>query len=235
MSKTSARLCLPVLSLLILTACSDADQTPPVSVAGSAAEASPSMESLEPSIENTAVPEKPQEARRGNPGLSIASLPIGEGGEFSAESGDHLCVSPSWTGQDAAALTAGIAVKVTSVDIPDEYRKAGTCAGDPCFGYTFTESSGPCSVSLRSKDKSKTTRSYDVTGAVTLKGRALCTDPGGSTCLAFVKQAELIKQSLTIPLPVKPEAPPVTSTGSSGTNSAETTSPPETSGSTSGP
>jgi hypothetical protein len=222
MSKAAFRACLPVLLLLALAACSGADQSRSVSVAGTAANA-------EPSTENTTAVEKPQAPRQGNPGVQLASLPVGGTGPDSQGPDGVRCVTVNWSpSSDASALKEGYAVVVATVEVPAEYSQAeGGCAGPPCVGHIFRPSSLACEVSIRPSDASKTelgTKSKDLS----MTGQVLCPDQGSALCKDFTARVDSDPRRVTVTLPVapgSPSAPPDSNTGS--TSGSATNAPPQ--------
>jgi len=228
MSKAAVRWCLPVVLLLALAACSGSDQTQSVSVAGTAAD-------VQPSTENTTALEKPQQPKGGNPGIEVATLPVGGAPPTpeSPEPGTAQCLTVGWSPSSGPkALTAGVSVKVLDVII-EGYDTGTECPGSPCVDYVFSVSENSCDVSLTPTDESKTERGAPEV-PVKVSGRVLCTDPGGASCQAFEDALDGGTSDLSVPAPIAPgtppdQAPPETTT-SSGANNA-----PGTSGTSSGP
>lgn len=215
--------------LLALAACSGAEPTESVSVAGTAADAPPSTE-------NPTAVEEPQAPREGDPSLELASLPIGGAGPNSTGPDDNRCVNVNWSAtDDAASLTQGYGVAVATVSIdPEAYVQTdGACPGPPCVGYTFRSSDLACDVSLRPADASKTDLGDDEVD-LSMEGKVLCPDPGSKPCQDFRDAVDKDSQTVTVKVPVAPEAPAESNTGS-GETTASDTSGSETSSAGSGP
>lgn len=228
MSKAAVRWCLPVVLLLALAACSGSGQTHSVSVAGTAADA-------QPSTENTAALEKPQQPRGGNPGIEVATLPVGGAppAPESPEPGTAQCLTVGWSPSSGPkALTPGVSVEVLDVTI-EGYDTGTGCPGAPCADHVFSVSDSSCDVSLTPTDESKTERGAPEV-PVKVSGQVLCTDPGGASCRAFEDALKGGASDLSVPAPIAPgtspdQAPPQTTTGSGASNA------PETSGTSPGP
>jgi len=216
MSKAAVRTCLPVVFLLALAACSGAEPTDSVSVAGTAANAPPSTE-------NTTAVEEPQAPRKGDPALQLASLPIGGAGPNSTGPDGNRCVTVNWSPtDDAASLTEGYGVAVVTVNIdPEAYLQTdGACPGPPCIGHTFRSSDPACDVSLRPTDASQTDLGAKEI-PLSMKGEVLCPDPGSKPCQDFRDAVDNDPRRVTVRVP---EAPADSNTGSGETNPSETSS-----------
>lgn len=216
MSKVAVRTCLPMVLLLGLAACSGAEPTDSVSVAGTAANAPPSTE-------NPTAVEEPQAPREGDPALELASLPIGGAGPNSTGPDGNRCVSVNWSPtDDAASLTQGYGVEVATVNIdPEAYLQTdGACPGPPCVGYTFRSSDLACDVSLRPADASKTDLGDDQI-ELSMTGEVLCPEPGSKPCQDFRDAVDNDPRRVTVKVPVAPEG---SSTGSGETTPSETSS-----------
>ena len=219
MSKAAVRTCLPVLFLLALAACSGAQPTDSVSVAGTAAEAPPSTE-------NTTAVEEPQAPKEGDPAIQVASLPIGGTGPDSTGPDGNRCVTANWAPtDDAASLTQGYGVTVTTVILdPDAYLQTdGACPGPPCIGHTFRTSDLACDVSLRPTEAGKTDLGAQEI-ALSMKGEVLCPAPGSQPCQDFRDAVENDPRRVTVRVPVAPQAPADSNTGSGDTTPSETSS-----------
>ncbi|HYO19811.1 MAG TPA: hypothetical protein VES02_14230 [Dermatophilaceae bacterium] len=215
MSKPAARWCLPVVLLLALAACSGSGQTRSVSVAGTAADA-------QPSTENTTALEKPQAPREGNPGIPVATLPVGGASEGLLGSDGAQCLPVSWSRID---IPAGYAAAVGDVTFePEVFLTASRgCPNPPCHGYVFRSSSGACDVPVRPKDPSETALG-DSAVAVSVTGLVLCPDESSDACAEFRTAVLSAPPSLSIQQPAKP-ALPETGAGSGaapGTTTADT-------------
>jgi hypothetical protein len=224
MSKAAVRSCLSVVILLAATACSGADQTQPV-VAGTVATDAPSTE-------NTTAAERPQAPRGGNPGIAVASLPVGGQSAGPQGTGGAQCLSVNWV-LTTHAIPSGLAVKITDVAFdPAVYRVTDdSCQGPPCSGFTFQGSERACDLPVRPRLEGATALSETEQVTVSMAGHVLCTDYSGAACTTFVESVRGLPSTLALWLPVTPESP--TSPPDSATGSA-TNAPPQSTSATPG-
>jgi hypothetical protein len=206
MSQAAVRSRLPVVVFVVvnaLAACSGADQTQPVSVAGTVASAAPSTE-------NTTAVEKPQAPRGGNPGIAVASLPVGGQSAGSPGTGGAQCLSVNWV-LTTNPIPPGLAVKVTDFAFdPGVYRVTDDpCPGSPCSGFTFQGSERACDLPVRPVVATATALSETEQVTVSMGGHVLCTDYSGAACRTFVESVRGLPSTLALWLPVTPEAPTV--------------------------
>jgi len=223
MSKAVVRFWLSVAFLLALTACSGSNAVQ----SGSA----PALATGAPSTENTTALEQPLPVRGGNPGISVASLPIGGQSEGATGTDDVQCVRVNWIlSTSGDTIPSGLAVEITSVAFePDAYRVTDNpCQGPPCIGHVFRASELACDLPIRPTDASATGLSDTEQVSVSAQGRVLCIDYGGVPCKTFVSAVRGDPQTLTVPLPTSPQAPQDSVTGSGAT------SPPQMSSASSG-
>jgi hypothetical protein len=181
----------------------------------------------EPSTEGTG-PESPLPASKGGISLSVAALPIGDGGSNPRPDGQDVCVDVLWLG----TLHPGAMLTVTSVIVrepftPVDVAPAG-CTGDdgrPCVGLRLTAADNggrTCAVGI------KRTRGRAGGGALELAGQLSCSD--SATCrqvFATVenKARDSSSAGFEFPIPVNTSSPPPTST----TPPPTSTTPPPTS------
>jgi hypothetical protein len=196
MSKAAARLLLPVALLLVVTACSgdrqaQTDPGPTVAIDGAA-----------PPTERTAAVEQPLPRQDGEPGIKVASLPIG-----GAEGGGP-CVQVSWSGNQ---IPEGFGVKVNKVRFePGTYTLAdNACTGSQpsCAGFVFRASETGCLLAIRPADPLKTERIQSERVSLRMTGRALCPDYGDAACGTFVTDVVKAPSSMTVARPSRPTAP----------------------------
>jgi len=214
MSKAAVRFFLPVLCLLVLTACSGDNPAQPGSDV--------SLDGASPATETGGV-EQPLPPEDGNPGISVASLPVG--GQSEGSPGDQ-CVRVSWIlSSTDNKIPGGLAVKITGAAFaPDRYVQADHgCQGPPCVGLTLSAGELRCDLPIRPKDAGATELSPGDEVAMSMRGRVLCTDYGGDPCRSFADAVLGSPQTIPIPLPVSPEGPPDSTTGSDGDTTPETT------------
>lgn len=209
MTKAAFRL-LAVAFLLALAACSGAD---PVQLDSSSTQGS--IDGAPPATEDPGALEQPLPPRDGNPGISVATLPVGGQGGGSGTDGVQ-CVQVNWllsTSQDA--IPAGLAVEITGAAFePDAYVVTdGSCEGPPCIDYIFQASEVACDLPIRPSVAGATELSDSEEVSVSVQGRVLCTDYDAAPCRTFVEAVRGDPQTISVGLPLSPEAPP-DSTGS---------------------
>lgn len=215
MSKAACRLCLILAFLLGLPACSGSGAAQPsgdVSVLGTAA----------PPTENTTAVEQPQAARGDNPGIKVASLPVGGSSEGAPGPGGVQCLGVNWV-LTSDPLPAGVSVVLTEVRFdPDVYRPAsGSCPLPSCVGFVFQGSDRACDLAIRPKADGETTLS-DTDVQAFADGRVLCADSEGSACKDFLTSVRGQSSTLTVKLPVPAQT---ADSGSGGTPSPQNPSP----------
>lgn len=215
MSKAAVRLGLPLLCLLALTACSG-DST-----AGSGSEVS--LDGASPATETGGV-EQPLPPEDGSPVISVASLPVG--GQSEGSPGDQ-CVRVSWIlSSTENTIPGGLSVKITGVAFaPDRYVQADHgCAGPACVGLTLSSAELRCDLPIRPTETTATELSESDEVKMSLKGRVLCTDYDANPCKTFAATVLGSPQTIPVPLPVSPEGPTDSTTGSGGETTPEATS-----------
>jgi hypothetical protein len=202
MSKSACRRVLPVVVLLLLTACSGGGGAQP--------EASPTVDigGGEPATESSGAVEQPLPPSGDNPGIKMASLPIGGGGGGgSSGDGGLQCVRVNWIlSASGSAIPGGLAVRITGASFaPNAYRTANSpCQGPPCIGFTFELSEIACDLPIRPKRSDATSLSETDQVAVSIQGRVLCTDYGSSLCKDFVGEVRDSPQVILLPVPIPP-------------------------------
>jgi hypothetical protein len=219
MSKIAVRFWLCVVFLLALTACSGSNAVQSGSTSALATGA--------PSTENTTAVEQPLPARGGNPGISVASLPIGGQSEGATGTDGAQCVRVNWIlSASGDTIPSGLAVEITSVAFePDAYRVADNpCQEPPCIGHIFRASELVCDLPIRPTDASATGLSETEQVSVSAQGRVLCTDYGDVACKTFVSAVRGSPQTLTVPLPISPQATQDSAGGSGATPQPQVTS-----------
>jgi hypothetical protein len=172
-----------------------------------------------PATESSGAVEQPLPPRGNNPGITVASLPIGGGGGGSSGEGALQCIRVNWIlSSSGSAIPAGLAVNITGVTFePDVYQPAeGPCQGPPCIGFTFKLSEIACDLPIRPKSSEATSLSESEQVTVSAQGRVLCSDYGSSPCKDFAGQVRGSPQTLSVPLPIPPEgrASPTPGSGS---------------------
>jgi len=202
MSKAAVRLILPIVLFLVLTSCSRSGsvQLESGSSAGQATEgASP------PPTENTAAAEQPLPSKGGNPGIEVASLPIGGQSQGSPGTDGAQCVKVNWILSTAAnSIPDGLAVEITGAAFePDVYRAVnGGCQRPPCIGRAFRAAELACDLPIRPTEAGATALSETEEVSVSLQGRIVCTDWNADSCRTFVEAVRASPQTLSVPLPV---------------------------------
>ena len=215
MSKAAVRTCMSVVLLLALSACSGASPDQPGSTPTVAADAAA------PPTENTTAVEQPLPPQEGKPGISVATLPIGGN-----DQGLDPCVQVSWSGGD---IPQGYGAEINGVGFePDAYQQSdASCPGSPCMGHVFRANELQCDLAIRPSDASKTDRSGNEQVKVFMDGRVLCPDYSAAACTDFAESVRKQSSSMTLALPISPEAPPPeappTSDGSNESNAPTNT------------
>lgn len=230
MSKAAVRSCLAVACLLALTACSGAnqDQAPSGSVSGEVVDATPAPEDATPAQENTTAAEQPLPPREGNPGISVATLPIGGGSDVSSANDGAQCVHVNWIlSTTGDSLPAGLSVQITGAAFePDVYRVADNgCQGPPCIGKIFRSAERACDLPIRPKDSRATGLNESEQVKLSAQGRVLCTNYDAAPCKSFVVAVQGEPQTISLALPVSPDAAPGSTADPGGTTPSGTTSP----------
>ena len=192
MSKAAVRLCLLMALFLTLAACSGSDR---IQSAG----ADSTLDSAAPPPENTTAAEQPQAARGGNPGIKVASLPVGGNEDGSP------CFQVSWSGD---TIPDGVGAVITSVVFPaGTYEQESTpCSTPPCVGHALTALDTRCSLTITPVDSSATDRDRDHPVSVTVNGFAVCDDNSSAACQDFTAAllAQSANGSLTVDPPIAP-------------------------------
>jgi len=168
--------------------------------------------------------EQPLPPEDGNPGISVASLPVG--GQAVGSPGDQ-CVQVSWIlSSTDNNIPRGLAVKITGVGFkPARYVQADHgCQGPACIGLTLSSAELRCALPIRPTDRTATELSESDKVKLSLKGRVLCTDYDVSPCKSFAATVLGSPQTIPIPLPVSPQGPTDSTTGSGGDTTPEATS-----------
>lgn len=212
MSKAAVRFCLPVAFLLALTSCSGAHsvQLDSASTPGLSLDATP------PPTENTTAAEQPLPPRDGNPGISVATLPVGGQSGGSPGTGGVQCVQVNWILSTAGdTIPAGLAVEITGAAFePDAYRLTDdACPGPPCIAHVFRASALACDLPIRPRLDGATGLSETEQVSVSVQGRVLCTNYDGAPCKTFVEAVRGEPQTISLPLPVSPDTPSGSTTG----------------------
>lgn len=217
MSKAAARLGLLVVFVLTLAACSGGDRGEPVTVAGTAAEAPPSTE-------NTTALEEPQAPGADKPGISLASLPIGDPDGFSLEDDGAQCIHVTWV-QSSDAIPEGLGVQVTGASfVPAVYRSGSSpCERPSCEGHVFAGSDLTCDLSIRPVRESETELLDDPPVTMSLQGQVLCKDFAADSCKDFAGEVRDQAQTLSLKLPAAPLDTPDSTLGT-GTDTPTRTS-----------
>jgi hypothetical protein len=230
MSKAAARLGLLVVFVLTLAACSGGDRNEPVTVAGTAAEAPPSTE-------NTTALEQPQAPGADKPGISVASLPIGDPDGFALDGDGAQCIHVTWI-QSSDAIPEGLGVQVTGASfVPAVYRSASfSCERPTCEGHVFRGSDLTCDLSIRPVRESETELLDNPPVAMSLQGQVLCTDFAADSCKNFAGEVRDQAQTLSLKLPAAPLNTPdsTVGTGTDNTPRTPTSNPPGEPGSSPG-
>jgi hypothetical protein len=166
--------------------------------------------------ESSGAVEQPLPARGDNPGVTVASLPIGGGSGGSSGSGGLQCVRVNWILSSGVALPDGLAVSITGATFePDVYQSVGSpCEGQTCIGFTFKLSEVACDLTIKPKRADATELSDSEQVSVSMQGRVLCTDSGSTPCKDFVRVVHGSPRTLTVPLPIAPEGPAKPTSGS---------------------
>jgi hypothetical protein len=214
MSKAAVRLCLLMALFLSLAACSGTDR-----IQSSGADST--LNSAAPPPENTTAVEQPQAARGDNPGIKVASLPVG-GNEKGGP-----CFQVSWSGD---TIPDGVGAMITSVVFPTgTYDQESTpCGTPPCVGHALRASDTECSLTITPVDSNATDRDRDHPVNVIVNGFAVCDDNSSAACQGFKKA--LLDQSANGSLTVDPPIAPGTTQEPAPTDSApgpDTTTTPE--------
>lgn len=204
MSKPVFRL-LAVALVLALAGCSGDDQA---QLDSSSTQGS--IDGAPPATEDPGALEQPLAPRNGNPGIPVASLPIG--GQSGGPGTDGVqCVQVNWLlSTNGDAIPAGLAVEITGAAFePDAYLVTdGSCEGPPCIDYIFQASEVACDLPIRSSVAGATELSDSEEVSVSVQGRVLCTDYDAAPCRTFVEAVRGEPQTISVGLPVSPEAPP---------------------------
>jgi hypothetical protein len=206
MFKVAARLGLPVVIVLALVACSGSDRGEPVDVAGTAAEAPPSTKS-------TTSVEQPRAPREDNPGISVASLPIGAPDGFSLKSDGAQCVHVDWALSDT--IPTGLGVLVTGATfVPKVYRLARvSCERPTCVGHLFHGTDLTCDLAIRPARADERSLLNDPKVTTSLKGQVVCADFASAACRTFTAEVRTRAQNLLLKLPAAPVGTPGNPTG----------------------
>ncbi len=219
MSKAAYRLCLLLAVLLSLAACSGSGPAQPsgdVSVLGTAA----------PPTENTTAVEAPQAPRGGNPGIRVASLPVGGSSELAPGSDIVQCLRVKWVLSDS--IPAGLSVALVDVHFDSEvFSPASGCPLPSCVGYVFQGSDTACDKAIRPKESGMSILLSTTSVSASAEGRVRCADSEGAACKDFLALARSQPSTLSATLPV-PTPTPESGTGGNAppqTTSPETTSP----------
>jgi len=202
MSKAALRFFLPMALFLVLTACSRSDS---VQLESGSSSGQATEDGSSPQTENTAAPEQPLPSKDGNPGIEVASLPIGGQSEGSQGTDGAQCLKVNWIlSTTENAIPEGLAVKITGAAFePDAYRAVdGGCQGPPCIGHAFRAAELACDLPIRPTEADATGLSQTEEVSVSLQGRIVCTDWSADTCRTFVEAVRASPQTLSVPLPV---------------------------------
>jgi len=232
MSKAAARLGLLVVFSLTLSACSGGDSSEPVTVAGTAAEAPPSTE-------NTTALEQPQAPAADKPGISVASLPIGEPDGFARDGDGTQCIHVTWI-QSSDSIPEGLGVQVTGASfVPAVYQSGSfTCERPTCEGHVFGGSDLTCDLAIRPLRESETELLDSPPVIMSLQGQVLCADFTSDSCKNFAGEVRDQAQTLSLKLPAAPLKAPdstvPTGPGTDNTPKAPTSNPPGEPGSNPG-
>lgn len=223
MSKAAVRFFLPVALLLALTACSGTNQDQPASesVLGVATEATPAEE-------NTTAVEQPLPPRDDNPGISVATLPIGGGSGGPIGAAGAQCVRVNWIlSTTGDSIPAGLSVEITGAAFePDVYRVTDdACQGPPCIGKIFRASERACDVPIRPRVAGATGLNESEEVKLSAQGRVLCTNYDGAPCKSFVAAVHGEPQTISLALPVWPDPAPDSTADSGAATPSDTTSP----------
>jgi hypothetical protein len=207
MSKSAACLGLPVMFVLALAGCSGGDRNEPVSVAGTAADATPSTE-------NTTAVEQPQAPGNDKPGISLASLPVGDPDGFSLDGTGAQCIHVTWI-QSSDAIPEGLGVLVTGAGfVPEVYRtSSSSCKRPTCVGHVFHGSDLTCDLSIRPIRDTETTLLNSPPVTMSLQGQALCADFAADSCKDFAREVRDQAQTLALKLPAAPLNTPASTIG----------------------
>jgi len=218
MSKAAVRLGLLVVFVLILAACSGGDRNEPVTVAGTAVEAPPSTE-------NTTALEQPQAPGADKPGVSLASLPIGDPDGFSRDGDGAQCIHVTWI-QSPGAIAEGLGVQVTGASfVPPVYRSGSfSCERPTCEGHVFRGADLTCDLSIRPVRESETELLDDPPVIMSLQGQVLCTDFTSDSCKNFAGEVRDQAQTLSLKLPAAPLDTPDSTVGTGTDATPKTTS-----------
>ncbi|HEV2778959.1 MAG TPA: hypothetical protein VGX25_06105 [Actinophytocola sp.] len=160
---------------------------------------------VDPSVEPTDQPEKPQQPGGGAPSIPVPTLPIG--GSADDDSQVDQCVIANWLGDSEVPEKVSILVKTIDIKPPGVFDKTGSgCGGTTSCsgGFAFTSSRTKCSVAVRAKAEHGRSARLVFTGALR------CPAGQDRICRDFVKKIK--PQSIPLRQPGEPpsseESPP---------------------------
>jgi len=153
---------LAVLAAVLLTACGAQGQQ-------SAEPTSTTPEStVDPSVEPTGQPEKPQQPGGGTPSIPVPTLPIGDTPDSSEV---DQCVIANWLGDSEVPKNVSVLVKTIAINPAGVFDRGGSgCDGDDTTscsgGFAFTTTETKCSVAVRAKAEHGRTARLSFTGVL---------------------------------------------------------------------
>lgn len=180
---------LVVLAAMLLTACgtqgresAEPTSTPPEST-------------VDPSVEPTGQPEKPQQPGGGAPSIPVPTLPIGGSPD---DSQVDQCVIANWLGDSDVPGNVSIVVKTVEIKPSGVFDQTGSgCEGTPsCRGFAFTATRKQCSVAIRAKAE------HGRSARLLIAGDLRCPAGLDRMCRDFVKT--ITPQSIQLHQPGEP-------------------------------
>lgn len=191
-------------AVLLLTGCGSQAQEsadlPSTPSAGS------TESTMDPSVEATGQPEKPQQPGGGAPSIPVPTLPIGGSPD---DSQVDQCVVANWLGNSDVPRNVSVVVKTVVIKPSGVFDKTGSgCDGTPsCQGFAFTSTRKQCSVAIRAKAE------HGQSARLLLTGNLRCPASQNQICRDFVKTIK--PQSIQLHQPGEPpssdENPPSSS------------------------
>jgi hypothetical protein len=191
---------LAVLAAVLLTACGTQGQE-------SAEPTSTTPEStVDPSVEPTGQPEKPQQPGGGAPSIPVPTLPIGGSPD---DSQVDQCVVANWLGDSDVPKNVSIFVKTVEIKPSGVFDQTGSgCDGTPsCRGFAFTSTREQCSVAIRAKAE------HGRSARLLIAGDLRCPAGQDQMCRDFMKKIKPKTIGLRQPgePPLSGESPPSSS------------------------
>ncbi|WP_406830729.1 hypothetical protein ABEG17_17280 [Pedococcus sp. KACC 23699] len=200
-----------VLACAVLTGCASGS-TPPAGATTSGTQASPGgggsssagdTETFDsPAVEPTTPDTSDGSGSNGNPGISVARLPIG--GDSQDDATDPLlqCAHVSWIASQDGQIPPGTGVEITGVTFdPAAFEAVGSGCGaqrPSCLRHVFRTSALQCDLAVRAVGDVPP----DASPSLGLGGLVFCPDDASPVCRRFVAalgQEQQLSVSLNVP------------------------------------